>query len=167
MCVVILVCLMCHWWWEQLSWMQHCLLGRYQYRDTWYCPANCEDHITKHLKSQIHDTDLFLGVCYIWILMSCQPHRVTSGQSDSVNFCVCGYFRTILIYVKSFLFDSEIHKINPYVNMKQNILQYTLLSSSDTSILCLLSECMCSLGQRSFLMLRCLSGTVSLAKLYH
>ena len=78
-----------------------------------------------------------------------------------------GYFRTILMYVKPFLFDSEIHKINPYTNMKQNILQYALLSFSDTSVLCLLSVCMCSLGQRSFLMLHCLSGTVSLAKLDH
>ena len=55
----------------------------------------------------------------------------------------------------------SIELLNVYTPVRQ------LRSSSDTSTLCLLSVCTHSLGQRSFRMLHRLSGTVSLATLYH
>ena len=50
-----------------------------------------------------------------WKLMSCQPHRFISGQS---NFRKKTHTSKPLIY-KPFL--QTVHKTNPYTNIKQNI----------------------------------------------
>ena len=50
-----------------------------------------------------------------WILTSCQPHRVTSGQSNSA-ISKCTFQNSS---DKPFL--KSVHKTNPYTNMKQNI----------------------------------------------
>ena len=56
-----------------------------------------------------------------WILMSCQPHRVTSGQSNSGHkqMHISKLFSYIYIFYKPFV--KSVHKTNHFANIKQSI----------------------------------------------